>query len=196
MGRPTALESLVTSLRSQLAQMTAELEEHKKIVEELRSLREQDEAEIFRRCQEVEDLREEVERLGEEVHRLRGIIEESVRERRDASQREDSYQSEQAEQPLLPQNRLLQARQQTAPNALSPVPEESSQDPQLLDTQQTDDDYGRASRPASCLGGANRRTIDDSLASNSGFEFRSRATAGSSGRNARRFISVSWFLFA
>lgn len=70
--------------------MTLELEDHKRIVNQLRARQDDDDANIQQRSREVEELRAEVERLGLEVRRLRGIIEESLKERRRGRPAEDS----------------------------------------------------------------------------------------------------------
>lgn len=187
--------------------MTAELDAHKQVVEELRSLRNEDEAEIEQRCQEVEELRGQVESLGAEVHRLRGIIEESVRERRAAvQQQEESQLYEDEEEGGYHNSRveedhdLLEPPVIRVPNALSTVPEEESQDPRLLDSPPIGEGRIGHGRPSSRLSNGTRRRIpsgpplaDDSIITNEPHDFRSRATVGSSGRAARRFIDVSPF---
>lgn len=74
--------------------MTAELDEHKQAVEELQMQKDTDAARILQRSSEVDDLRAEIERLGVEVRRLRGIIEESLRERRSQNQRAAAEQEQ------------------------------------------------------------------------------------------------------
>ncbi|KAG8759815.1 hypothetical protein FRC12_009687 [Ceratobasidium sp. 428] len=77
-----ALEALVTTLRSHLARMTTEVEEHQRTIEDLRSMHERDEAELEVKTAEVAAITAEVERLAAECERLRGVVEEGLRERR------------------------------------------------------------------------------------------------------------------
>jgi hypothetical protein len=96
-----ALEDLINSLRNHLARLTAELEENKKVVAELRSTQSQP-AYLSppRPGHSVRDelvaLRKEVERLGNEVHRLGGIVEQGLDTRRRA-RGERTIRMEQAE---------------------------------------------------------------------------------------------------
>lgn len=187
------------NLRQQLAQMSSELDMYKQAVDELRALREEDEAEIERRGQEVEELRAEVERLGNEVMRLRDIIEDSIRERREVSQqREDSevldktVQHDEEAQEQGPEREEREGSRFDIPKvtvtALSPVPEESFQDSKILDPVE----FSGNARPASRASDANARVRHDrSSHSVDEMEFKSRATVGSSGRTAKRFITVS-----
>ncbi|EUC54031.1 Cep57 Cep57-MT-bd: centrosome microtubule-binding domain protein [Rhizoctonia solani AG-3 Rhs1AP] len=77
-----ALEALVDTLRSHLARMTSEVEEHQRTIDELRSMRERDVADLEAKTAEVVAITAEVERLAEECDRLRGVVEEGLRERR------------------------------------------------------------------------------------------------------------------
>ena len=78
----TALEALITSLRSHLTRLTSELSEHQAMLMELRSMREKDAVMLRDKLAEVDNLRNEVERLAGEVEVLRGVVEEGLRERR------------------------------------------------------------------------------------------------------------------
>ncbi|CAE6433886.1 unnamed protein product [Rhizoctonia solani] len=77
-----ALEALVTTLRSHLARMTSEVEEHQRTIDELRSMHERDVADLEAKTAEVAAITAEVEHLAEECERLRGVVEEGLRERR------------------------------------------------------------------------------------------------------------------
>ncbi|KAJ1303471.1 hypothetical protein OPQ81_011658 [Rhizoctonia solani] len=77
-----ALEALVTTLRSHLARMTSEVEEHQRTIDELRSMHERDVADLEAKTAEVAAITAEVERLADECDRLRGVVEEGLRERR------------------------------------------------------------------------------------------------------------------
>ncbi|CAE6446686.1 unnamed protein product [Rhizoctonia solani] len=77
-----ALEALVTTLRSHLARMTSEVEEHQRTIDDLRSMHERDLADLEAKTAEVAAITAEVERLAEECERLRGVVEEGLRERR------------------------------------------------------------------------------------------------------------------
>ncbi|CAE6457832.1 unnamed protein product [Rhizoctonia solani] len=77
-----ALEALVNTLRSHLARMTSEVEEHQRTIDELRSMHERDVADLEAKTAEVAAITAEVERLAEECDRLRGVVEEGLRERR------------------------------------------------------------------------------------------------------------------
>ncbi|RPD54654.1 hypothetical protein L226DRAFT_90071 [Lentinus tigrinus ALCF2SS1-7] len=88
-----ALEALITTLRSHLTRLTAELSEHKQLLLELRSLRDSDARALAEKGKEVDKLRQEVERLAGEVEVLRGVVEEGLKERR--SFREQSASNDQ-----------------------------------------------------------------------------------------------------
>ncbi|KAK7048224.1 AAA family ATPase [Favolaschia claudopus] len=77
-----ALESLISTLRSHLTRLTAELSSHQELLTELRKLRERDNRTMREKSAEVDRLRQEVERLAGEVEVLRGVVEEGLRERR------------------------------------------------------------------------------------------------------------------
>ena len=77
-----ALEALITTLRSHLTRLTAELSEHKQLLLELRSLRDSDAHALAEKSKEVDKLKQEVERLAGEVEVLRGVVEEGLKERR------------------------------------------------------------------------------------------------------------------
>ncbi|KAH9912695.1 uncharacterized protein BXZ73DRAFT_56039 [Epithele typhae] len=77
-----ALESLISTLRSHLTRLTAELSEHKQLLLELRQLRESDARTLAEKSSDVDRLRQEVERLAGEVEVLRGVVEEGLKERR------------------------------------------------------------------------------------------------------------------
>ncbi|KAH8104479.1 hypothetical protein BXZ70DRAFT_1075478 [Cristinia sonorae] len=82
-----ALEELVASLQAHLARLTAELSEHKLLLAELRTLRDQDSAALQEKSTDISRLREEVERLSGEVEVLRGVVEEGLKERREIRER-------------------------------------------------------------------------------------------------------------
>ncbi|ESK89236.1 proteophosphoglycan ppg4 [Moniliophthora roreri MCA 2997] len=77
-----ALEALISTLRSHLTRLTAELSSHQELLVELRNLRESDAKALKERGQEIARLRDEVERLAGEVEVLRGVVEEGLKERR------------------------------------------------------------------------------------------------------------------
>ncbi|TFK68416.1 hypothetical protein BDN72DRAFT_797730 [Pluteus cervinus] len=79
-----ALEALVTSLRSHLSRLTTELSSHQALLTELRTLRESDMSALKEKSDDVDRLRVEVERLAGEVEVLRGVVEEGLKERREA----------------------------------------------------------------------------------------------------------------
>ncbi|TCD64523.1 hypothetical protein EIP91_003990 [Steccherinum ochraceum] len=82
-----ALEDLISSLRTHLARLTAELSEHRQLLTELRSLRDQDVAALQEKSRDINRLKEEVERLSGEVEVLRGVVEEGLKERREVRER-------------------------------------------------------------------------------------------------------------
>ncbi|KAG5353911.1 hypothetical protein C0989_000154 [Termitomyces sp. Mn162] len=84
-----ALEALITTLRTHLTRLTAELSSHRTLLMELRELRNADAQTIKVKSAEVERLSREVERLGGEVEVLRGVVEEGLRERRGAREAEE-----------------------------------------------------------------------------------------------------------
>ncbi|GLB38153.1 putative centrosome microtubule-binding domain of Cep57 [Lyophyllum shimeji] len=77
-----ALEALITTLRTHLTRLTAELASHRELLTELRELRDSDMRALQQKSAEIERLREEVERLAGEVEVLRGVVEEGLKERR------------------------------------------------------------------------------------------------------------------
>ncbi|KAI0819182.1 hypothetical protein BC628DRAFT_1333636 [Trametes gibbosa] len=89
-----ALEALISTLRSHLSRLTAELSDHKQLLLELRSLRDSDACALAEKSKDVDKLRQEVERLAGEVEVLRGVVEEGLKERRNF--REQSAVHEQA----------------------------------------------------------------------------------------------------
>ncbi|KAI0689700.1 hypothetical protein BC835DRAFT_1308236 [Cytidiella melzeri] len=78
-----ALEALISTLRAHLSRLTAELSEHHKLLQELRTLRDSDVRALKEKSSDVDQLRQEVERLGGEVEVLRGVVEEGLKERRE-----------------------------------------------------------------------------------------------------------------
>ncbi|KAH9891935.1 hypothetical protein C8Q73DRAFT_763436 [Cubamyces lactineus] len=91
-----ALEALITTLRTHLSRLTAELSDHKQLLLELRALRDSDARTLAEKSKEIDRLRQEVERLAGEVEVLRGVVEEGLKERRNF--REQSVAAEQATQ--------------------------------------------------------------------------------------------------
>ncbi|KAG6853291.1 hypothetical protein C0991_005463 [Blastosporella zonata] len=84
-----ALEALITTLRTHLTRLTAELSSHRTLLMELREMRNADMRTIKEKSAEVERLSREVERLGGEVEVLRGVVEEGLRERRGVREAEE-----------------------------------------------------------------------------------------------------------
>ncbi|CDO75300.1 hypothetical protein BN946_scf184654.g8 [Trametes cinnabarina] len=89
-----ALEALITTLRSHLSRLTAELSDHKQLLLELRSLRDSDARTLAEKSREVDRLRQEVERLAGEVEVLRGVVEEGLKERRNLREQSVSQEHE------------------------------------------------------------------------------------------------------
>ncbi|KAG5651272.1 hypothetical protein H0H81_009238 [Sphagnurus paluster] len=77
-----ALEALITTLRTHLTRLTAELSSHRELLTELRELRDSDVKALKQKSSDIERLKEEVERLAGEVEVLRGVVEEGLKERR------------------------------------------------------------------------------------------------------------------
>ncbi|KAI0785196.1 hypothetical protein C8Q75DRAFT_893963 [Abortiporus biennis] len=77
-----ALEGLISTLRAHLSRLTAELSDHKRLLEELRTLRDGDSRALKQKGRDVERLQQEVERLAGEVEVLKGVVEEGLKERR------------------------------------------------------------------------------------------------------------------
>ncbi len=71
-----ALEGLISTLRAHLSRLTAELSDHRRLLGELRALRDQDVRGLKEKSLEVDRLRQEVERLAGDVEALRGVVEE------------------------------------------------------------------------------------------------------------------------
>ncbi|PBK97754.1 hypothetical protein ARMGADRAFT_650965 [Armillaria gallica] len=88
-----ALEALVTSLRSHLSRLTAELALHQQLLTELRSLRDSDRRTLKEKTAEINQLRAEVERLAGEVEVLRGVVEEGLKERRASREASEATRS-------------------------------------------------------------------------------------------------------
>ncbi|KAK0201843.1 hypothetical protein DFS33DRAFT_1386145 [Desarmillaria ectypa] len=88
-----ALEALVTSLRSHLSRLTAELASHQQLLTELRALRDSDHRTLKEKTAEINQLRAEVERLAGEVEVLRGVVEEGLKERRAAREASEATRS-------------------------------------------------------------------------------------------------------
>ncbi|CAK5269805.1 unnamed protein product [Mycena citricolor] len=86
-----ALESLISSLRTHLTRLTAELSSHQELLTELRLLREKDSKALKEKTGQVDILRQEVERLAGEVEVLRGVVEEGLRERRATRDASESH---------------------------------------------------------------------------------------------------------
>lgn len=79
---PLALEALVNSLRSHLARMSQQVQQHQELIDDLRSAREKDVQQLQAKCQEIDQLRAEVDSLTEEVERLREVVEAGLEERK------------------------------------------------------------------------------------------------------------------
>ncbi|KAJ4481947.1 hypothetical protein J3R30DRAFT_3285901 [Lentinula aciculospora] len=94
-----ALESLITTLRSHLTRLTAELSSHQQLLVELRSLRESDARALKEKTADITRLSDEVERLAGEVEVLRGVVEEGLKERRLARENSRASESESQAQP-------------------------------------------------------------------------------------------------
>ncbi|RDB24453.1 hypothetical protein Hypma_008433 [Hypsizygus marmoreus] len=79
-----SLEALITTLRDHLTRLTSELSSHQELLSQLRELRETDVRALKQKGAEIDRLKEEVERLAGEVEVLRGVVEEGLKERRNA----------------------------------------------------------------------------------------------------------------
>ncbi|TFK38989.1 hypothetical protein BDQ12DRAFT_735193 [Crucibulum laeve] len=90
-----ALEALISSLRTHLTRLTAELSSHQELLAELRNMRESDAQTLREKGADITRLKDEVERLAGEVEVLRGVVEEGLKERR--ASREISMQHEAAD---------------------------------------------------------------------------------------------------
>ncbi|KAK7464652.1 hypothetical protein VKT23_005859 [Stygiomarasmius scandens] len=129
-----ALEALISSLRSHLTRLTADLSSHQQLLEELRSLRESDVQAVKERSVEVSHLRNEVERLAGEVEVLRGVVEEGLRERRQA--RENS-QSQDASESIGQQQSLEETREESVEQeSRQPSMEQEEEEEQLEEEEE------------------------------------------------------------
>ncbi|PCH40313.1 hypothetical protein WOLCODRAFT_162258 [Wolfiporia cocos MD-104 SS10] len=99
-----ALEALIEALRTHLSRLTAELAEHQSLLQELRSLRDSDARALTEKSNDVDKLRQEVERLAGEVEVLRGVVEEGLKERRNARLQHSRDISQLSVAPLVPHN--------------------------------------------------------------------------------------------
>ncbi|CCM06128.1 uncharacterized protein FIBRA_08377 [Fibroporia radiculosa] len=77
-----ALEALISTLRTHLSRLTAELSDHQRLLTDLRTMRDSDARALTEKSQDVDKLRQEVERLAGEVEVLKGVVEEGLKERR------------------------------------------------------------------------------------------------------------------
>ena len=82
-----ALETLVGNLQSHLQRLTSELSEHRQLLTELRTFRDQDVIALQEKSRDINRLKDEVERLSGEVEVLRGVVEENLKERREIKER-------------------------------------------------------------------------------------------------------------
>jgi hypothetical protein len=199
--------------------MTAQLDEQKQAVEDLQARREEDEAQIMRRSNEVDELRTEIERLGVEVRRLRALIEAKLRERRYAGgrQRPNAHVANETEEDIETQLEASQPMPDTEPGEPADgwYAEDVETNPGVQPRNETNVSYGRKQRDRlstvsevdepltnespSALGrppSRMRRPLDDGDPEGSNIEgaervSHTRATIGSSGRHLRRFINVS-----
>ncbi|KAI9456150.1 hypothetical protein F5148DRAFT_984542 [Russula earlei] len=124
-----ALETLITTLRSHMARLTADLSSQKTLLDQLRSLREADKNTLRQKVREVDLLKREVEKIAGEVEVLKGVVEEGLRERRERgfSKRSDE-----------PHGAGLDVSQREG-NISDEVEREPGEE--SLDVQQDDDDY-------------------------------------------------------
>jgi len=198
--------------------MTAQLEEQKQAVEDLQARREEDEAQIMRRSNEVDELRAEIECLGVEVRRLRDLIEAKLRERRRSHPASNAVpQGDESEEDIetqLDQSHAVPDTEhdgladgwyaedvETSPGVQSlhnarRVSHERKQRERLstvseADEPPTNECVSAPERPLSRIRRPLRRDSaeDDGEAAMEG-ESRTRATIGSSGRPPRRFLNV------
>ena len=131
---------MITTLRSHLTRLTAELSEHKQLLLELRSLRDSDARALAEKGKEVDKLKQEVERLAGEVQVLRGVVEEGLKERRSFREQSTSQDQESSaesaeensheEEDPAPQRTQQQAQAcpQRAPSVHSDVSDEESEE--------------------------------------------------------------------
>ncbi|KAL1950096.1 hypothetical protein VTO73DRAFT_5218 [Trametes versicolor] len=135
-----ALEALISTLRTHLSRLTAELSDHKKLLLELRALRDSDARTLAEKGKQVDQLRQEVERLAGEVEVLRGVVEEGLKERRGFREQSVSHEQEtrtetadvsseeessSAESTQMQEPHGTQQQERTAARAPSPLAEES-----------------------------------------------------------------------
>ncbi|CED82349.1 cep57 cep57-mt-bd: centrosome microtubule-binding domain protein [Phaffia rhodozyma] len=92
-----ALESLVAELRSEVSRLTKSLQEQTALIEQLREQRALDQAELQRRGNEIDSLREEVRTLATEVGSLRRVVEDTVGDRRAWEQEREQTQAQERE---------------------------------------------------------------------------------------------------
>lgn len=77
-----ALEALVETLQGKVSYLTGEVAAYQSTISELRDELDQDIETIEAKTLEVETLRDQIAQLEHEVDRLRGVVEESLRQRR------------------------------------------------------------------------------------------------------------------
>ncbi|KAI0714073.1 hypothetical protein C8T65DRAFT_806673 [Cerioporus squamosus] len=118
-----ALEALITTLRSHLTRLTAELSEHKQLLHELRSLRDSDARTLAEKGKEVDKLKSEVERLAGEVEVLRGVVEEGLKERRSAREQSASHDHD--------QDSSAESAEESSQGEEDPAPQRAQQQPQI-----------------------------------------------------------------
>ena len=213
------LEKTVAQLRAQLGSMTAQLEEQKQAVEDLQARREDDEAQILQRSNEVNELRAEIEHLGVEVRRLRELIEAKLRERRHISERyppdnvapqvdgtEEDIETQLEESHAVPDTEYGEPPTgwyaedvetnpgvQPPQNARRPLYERKQRGPLSTVTEADEPPTNEGvGRPPSRMYRTTRGADlgEDDGEGATGRESQTRATMGSSGRPPRRFINV------
>ncbi|OJA21501.1 hypothetical protein AZE42_03288 [Rhizopogon vesiculosus] len=97
-----ALESLISTLRSHLSRVTADLTVQQQLLEELKKLREDDAKMLAEKTVEIGALRVEVERLAGEIEVLRNVVEEGLNERRMAREQSQLELAEEEEEVSVP----------------------------------------------------------------------------------------------
>lgn len=147
-----ALENLVSSLQNKIARLTDDIESHRSTIEELREEIERDAVTIEAKNQEVEALRDQIERLEMDVDRIRGVVEETLRERRlsrdpgsamgelSAVMEEDDQEDEDQDQ----QEHLAQPSMPNFQRGVYPPPtqdQEYDTETELDDNEQVEDTY-------------------------------------------------------
>ncbi|KAG6872828.1 hypothetical protein C0995_006128 [Termitomyces sp. Mi166 len=125
-----ALEALITTLRTHLTRLTAELSSHRALLMELRELRDADAQTIKAKSAEIERLDREVERLGGEIEVLRGVVEEGLRERRDAREAEEVLDESNVAMSL---NREVEEKEQERDEDAQVIGEEFENAPESFD---------------------------------------------------------------